>query len=185
MEGKGLPESPPRSFSQTSTVQEPNARARFFTTVLLVNNIHCASCVAYVKEVIAHLPHINRVDISIVKHEVRVSHTPELPGQDLVDALTDAAFEVFHASTLGEHGARFKDFDIDTSSWNAGSWLRPASRLSLAALDTRTRERNRRHLANCDSCRQEQEKPASPGKLSLSSVGTGLEEKQVCSHHFN
>ncbi|EEP82392.1 conserved hypothetical protein [Uncinocarpus reesii 1704] len=152
--------SPPRGFTRPSSPVRSSSRPKSLTTILLVNNIHCASCVTYAKEVLFHLPHIARVDISILKHEVRVSHSSELQPTELVDALTDAAFEVFHATTQNELGVTVNDIDVDTSSWNAGSWLRPTSHLSLAAMDTRAKDRNSRHIANCDSCKQEQEKPA-------------------------
>ncbi|KMU82745.1 hypothetical protein CIHG_00527 [Coccidioides immitis H538.4] len=156
--------SPPPHFTRPSAPSPSYSRQRLLTTILLVNNIHCASCVTYAKEVVSHLPHIAQVDISILKHEVRISHSPKLLASELVDALTDAAFEVFHATTQNEFGIPINDIDIDTSSWNTGSWLRPSSRLSVFTMDTRTRERNRRHIANCDACQREQEKYAIPDK---------------------
>ncbi|EFW20667.1 heavy metal translocating P-type ATPase [Coccidioides posadasii str. Silveira] len=156
--------SPPPHFTRPSAPSPSYSRQRLLTTILLVNNIHCASCVTYAKEVVSHLPHIAQVDISILKHEVRISHSTKLLASELVDALTDAAFEVFHATTQNEFGIPIDDIDIDTSSWNTGSWLRPSSRLSVSTMDTRTRERNRRHIANCDACQREQEKYAIPDK---------------------
>ncbi|KAI1911122.1 hypothetical protein LOZ12_004518 [Ophidiomyces ophidiicola] len=175
MSEKATATSRPCSSGRTAPPSGTNGKAKLQTTILLVNNIHCASCVAYAKEVIYHLPHIICIDISILKHEVHVSHTPELPVSDLVSALTDAAFEVFHASTQDASGIRTGDMALDISPWNTGSWLRPSSRASVSTMETRARDRKRRHIANCEACRLEVEKPSSSTEKPLL---LGLEQQK-------
>ncbi|WEW54965.1 hypothetical protein PRK78_000392 [Emydomyces testavorans] len=156
---KNIVELLPNPFSHSLAVSAVNSRAQALTTTLLVNNIHCASCVAYAKEVLYHLPHITHVEISILKHEVRVSHSPNLSVSELVNALTDAAFEVFHATIQDRSGTRIQSIDIDPASWNTVSWIGPASRIAGSTVDTRVREWKKRHIANCDACKREEQKP--------------------------
>ncbi|KAL1969596.1 hypothetical protein VTN77DRAFT_8149 [Rasamsonia byssochlamydoides] len=131
------------------------------TTVLLANNIHCTSCVAFVKEVLAFLPSIEDVDVSIVTQEVRIRHGSELATSDLAAALIDAAFEVHHATTYNEAGSIVAEIDIS-------SWTSYSNRLvSSSLLPTQSSPRpwqdrgqrtaaQRRHIENCDACRREE-----------------------------
>lgn len=88
---------------------------RSYTTVLLVNNIHCSSCVAYVKEVLSDVSSIENVDVSILTQEVRVRHGPTTGASELATVLIHAAFEVHHAATYDSAGSTVAD--IDTSFW--------------------------------------------------------------------
>jgi Cu+-exporting ATPase len=127
------------------------------TTVLLANNIHCASCVAFVKEVLAFLPSIKEVDVSILTQEVRIHHGSELATSDLAASLIDAAFEVHHATTYNEAGTIIED--IDTSSWTSyGNRFVSSSFLSTPGSPRPWQDRQRsaaqrRHIENCDACR--------------------------------
>ncbi|KAK2738391.1 hypothetical protein FQN57_007068 [Myotisia sp. PD_48] len=143
--------------SQTSATTVPVGE--LLTTTLLVNNIHCASCVSYAKEVLFVLPHIREVEVSILAHEVRVRHYSETSTLDLVKALVDAAFEVFHASTSGEAGTRLADLDASTfspgSQWLDAGLRRPPR--TAQPLEGTLEARKSHHIANCNVCRLELE----------------------------
>lgn len=143
-------------------------------TILLANNIHCASCVAYATEVLSFLPYIWKIDISIITHEVRVRHAPETTSTSLLKALVDAAFEVYHVTTFDELGA--KTIDIETSSWSASGVLSSASRLSqsfgdAAMKSTASPNRRRMHIENCDACKEEEQDFSKQGSQSRDSKG--------------
>lgn len=132
------------------------------TTVLLVNNVHCASCVAYVEEVLSGMPSIKSVDVSILTHEVRVRHGPTTGASNLATALLHAAFEVHNATTYDQEGHLVAD--IDTSLWEtprprsprmASSWLLHSS---PSTRHEQPREKSKRtiHIENCDACRKEE-----------------------------
>lgn len=133
------------------------------TTILLVNNIHCSSCVDYAREVLFFLPHVRSVDISIIAHEVRVRHDLQTSSSDLVKTLANAAFEVFHATTYNESGSAIDELETPDSSgspWlDAGLWRR--STASVGSLTPGVDARKSHHIANCSVCRQEQEKKKS------------------------
>lgn len=136
---------------------------RSYTTVLLVNNIHCSSCVAYVKEVLSDVSSIENVDVSILTQEVRVRHGPTTGASELATVLIHAAFEVHHAATYDSAGSTVAD--IDTSFWlssrNSGfpSTCGLPSSPSPARLEQRAGGGYRAmHIEKCDACREELEK---------------------------
>ncbi|KAK2742354.1 hypothetical protein FQN55_007888 [Onygenales sp. PD_40] len=159
MGGKDPIRRPSPAALPASLPQTPPARESL-TTVLLVNNVHCASCVAYAKEVLFLLPHIQTVDVSILTHEVRISHGPQIATTELAKALIDAAFEVCHASSFNGSGTQLHDTDI---SWSAtpwidrGIWPSSTSHASSSRVDKGNRSRKTAHIENCDSCRIEEE----------------------------
>ncbi|OJD16746.1 hypothetical protein AJ78_03125 [Emergomyces pasteurianus Ep9510] len=129
---------------------------KLITTVLLVNNIHCASCVAYAKEVLFHIPHILSVDVSILAHEVHVRHGPQVSTNDLVRSLIEAAFEVCHASSRDDSGAEISDMDV---SWGASPYIeRQLFRAAFHDDPRSQKRRNRAHIENCDACRLEEQR---------------------------
>lgn len=135
----------------------PAPTPRGLTTTLLVNNIHCASCVAHAQEVLSFLPEILDIDISVVAHAVRVQHGSQTSTTDLVKALVDAAFEVFHASTSNEFGVQINDMDL---SWSPGSpKIGPSLRWSsssVVSLVEKPKSQKQLHLENCQACREEE-----------------------------
>ncbi|KAF3491217.1 copper-sulfate regulated protein 1 [Arthroderma uncinatum] len=147
------------SRSPKMQIPQTNMFLEDLKTTLLVNNIHCASCVAYAKEVLYVLPHIRSVEVSILAHEVTVHHSPETTTSDLVKALADAAFEVFHADTYNESGVKVGN--LESSSPLGSSWLESGLLNSPRPLKVRGRlratspERKSLHIANCLVCRQE------------------------------
>ncbi|KAL1857913.1 hypothetical protein Plec18167_001683 [Paecilomyces lecythidis] len=144
------------------------------TTVLLVNNVHCASCVAYVEEVLSGMSSIKNVDVSILTHEVRVQHGSATEASDLALALIHAAFEVHHATTYDDEGRPVAD--IDTSAWDNArpkTPRRPSSWIpsSPARIDQpRTKSRRTVHIENCDACRKEELEKSIPPSQSLSAL---------------
>ncbi|OKL60408.1 hypothetical protein UA08_04005 [Talaromyces atroroseus] len=135
-------------------------------TVLLATNIHCASCVALVKELLGFYRSVKRVDVSILQQEVRVYHGPEISTSDLARMLIDAAFEVQLATTTQDGlGKRILE-SIDTSSWVTSApvvrppLLKPASYNNSRTVrgDQEAYELQRRkHIDNCEACQNERQ----------------------------
>ncbi|KAM5443864.1 hypothetical protein MferCBS31731_001110 [Microsporum ferrugineum] len=151
-----------RSGSPKMQVPRINIPTEDLKTTLLVNNIHCSSCVAYAKEVLHVLPHIKDIEISILAHEVTVHHGSETTTSDLVKALSDAAFEVYHADTYNQSGVKVGDLDTSSSvgsPWPESGLLNsPRSRKILGRLRSASPDtRKSHHIANCLVCRQEYE----------------------------
>ncbi|OJJ44290.1 hypothetical protein ASPZODRAFT_144862 [Penicilliopsis zonata CBS 506.65] len=133
---------------------EPHeVRSRF-----LVSNIHCASCVTYVKEVLSLVPSVRDVDVSIITNEVRAYHGVGTPASKLAGALIQAAFEVHHITTYDDKGAVV--WDQDVTPWPSRS-LSLLSLASQSASSHKRREsvghsRRKQHIANCDACKKEE-----------------------------
>ncbi|KAH8773377.1 Cu2+-exporting ATPase [Hyaloscypha sp. PMI_1271] len=74
-------------------------------TTLLINNIHCASCLSYIQEVLSTLQLAPlSITANYVSHEVTIIHFPEQSANDISRALSDAAFEVQSVRTEDEFG---------------------------------------------------------------------------------
>ncbi|KAJ5644977.1 hypothetical protein N7507_010988 [Penicillium longicatenatum] len=137
--------------------QDPDLDTR--RSVFWVGNIHCASCVAYVTEILSEIPTVKDIDVSILTHEVRVTHGIIVQPADLVAALIRAAFEVHHVTTYDFRGTAISE--LDTTAWNTrGSMLFATPRASYSSLSSNIREklhtsREKRHIANCDACKKE------------------------------
>lgn len=126
-------------------------------SIFLVNNIHCASCVAYVEEVLSQIPGVEEVDVSILTQEVRVYHGEGTDASILAKALIQAAFEVHHVTTYGE-GERIIS-DIDTTPWISRNSPGSTPRLLHSrVLDRRDglASGTTLHIANCDACKKEE-----------------------------
>ena len=134
-------------------------------TTLLVNNIHCASCVLYIQDVLAGLgPAVQRVETSILSHEVSILHAKTVSMSDICLALSGAAFEIHSATTVDGSGLRVQEYDLSkdpgcwleaaTNRWRPHSQLSPISRLSC--LEPPEKNRKQKHLENCAACREEQ-----------------------------
>src|SRR5437763_9386381 len=73
---------------------QPSPTGHVATTVL-INNIHCASCLSYIQDVLSTLqPAPLSTTANYVSHEVTIVHSPEHSAYDISLALSDAAFEV-------------------------------------------------------------------------------------------
>lgn len=75
------------------------------TTTVLINNIHCASCLSYIQEVLSTLqPAPLSISANYISHEVTIVHSPKHSTNDISRALSDAAFEVQSVRTEDEFG---------------------------------------------------------------------------------
>ncbi|CAG7965894.1 unnamed protein product [Penicillium nalgiovense] len=150
------------------------------TSVFFVSNVHCASCVAYITEVLSETPTVNNIEVTILTHEVRASHSTAVRPADLVNALIYAAFEVQYVTTFDQRGR--PTAELDTSSWNhRGSTLFSSPRTSVSSISSNIKERiqtsrHKRHIANCDACRKEELESFSRHSFSRTELGS-LNEK--------
>ena len=154
--GGEAPYSPPRP---TNIQQSPPFKMATRKSLFWVSNIHCASCVAYVTEVLVEIPTVQDIDVSILTHEVRVSHGIYVQPADLVVALIQAAFEVYHVTTYDEHGAIVSE--LDTTPWNHRGSALFSPRGSYSSISSNVKERlhtsqEKQHIANCDACKKEE-----------------------------
>lgn len=137
--------------------QDPDIDTR--RSVFWVGNVHCASCVAYVTEILSEIPTVKDIDVSILTHEVRVTHGIIVQPADLVATLIHAAFEVHHVTTYDARGTAISE--LDTTAWSTrGSMLFTTPRTSYSSLSSNIKEklhtsREKRHIANCDACKKE------------------------------
>ena len=139
-------------------------------STILAKNIHCASCIAYIKEVFASFrPKVLNIDISILTQTIEVQHCSSLSAHELCYALTEAAFYVLAASTKDELGRAVEDLDFESN----GGWFETIlERWSSPARPRTTRpdscipglgpDRKAHHLSNCESCRVEEEDETKP-----------------------
>ncbi|KGO64030.1 ATPase, P-type, K/Mg/Cd/Cu/Zn/Na/Ca/Na/H-transporter [Penicillium italicum] len=150
------------------------------TSVFFVSNVHCASCVSYITEVLSETPSVRKIEVTILTHEVRASHSTTVRPTDLVNALIHAAFEVQYVSTFDQRGRLIAE--LDTSSWNhRGSTLFSSPRTSVSTISSNIKERiqtskHTRHIANCDACRKEELETVSRPSSSRTELGF-LDEK--------
>lgn len=129
-------------------------------TVLLATNIHCASCVALVKEILTFYRSITSVEVSVLQQEVRVRHGPEIRASDLARTLIDAAFEVQIATTQDESTGQTLE-SIETSSWATSPPVMPPPLLSPGTHNIRERRlyesQRQKHIDNCKACQTERQ----------------------------
>lgn len=171
---------------------EESTAERGWVTVVLVNNIHCASCVSSVQDVVTGFGNaVHNVEASILSHEVRIQHAKSLSTSDICLALSSAAFEIHGAVTVDGSGVRVQELDLakDPDGWleaAADRW-RPVSQTPTTArfscLEFPERNRRKTHLENCAACREEflsREKAARP--LSLRSVTRTMGNAEIGDH---
>lgn len=148
-----------KSLPSTPKIQEIDPDMATIRSLFWVGNVHCASCVTYVTEVLSEFPAVKDVDVSILTNEVRVTHDASLQPADLVNALIYAAFEVHHVTTYDSNGSVIAD--INTITWNSrSSGLFGTPRNSYSSLSSNIKDRwhssrEKRHIANCDACKKE------------------------------
>ncbi|OXV06324.1 hypothetical protein Egran_05908 [Elaphomyces granulatus] len=141
------------------------------TTTLLINNIHCASCLSYVQEVLSTLqPAPLSITANYVSHEVAIIHFPEHSANDISRALSDAAFEVQRVRTEDEFGHIIYEQDevqahqewleqaAQTLSKQASklSWRQTTAHPGL--LGDANHQPNEKHMERCVTCQKSNEK---------------------------
>ncbi|MCJ1473789.1 hypothetical protein MMC13_002440 [Lambiella insularis] len=124
-----------------------------FTTTVLVNNIHCASCVRHIEEALRTIPIVVlKVNINILSQEVLVWHQSPNDATNIWQALSDAAFEIHSISTVDQNGmAVFERTDNpEPEKWlgtAADFWgqQRHSEKASNPTLQ--------KHIDNCAACK--------------------------------
>ncbi|KAJ5163569.1 ATPase P-type K/Mg/Cd/Cu/Zn/Na/Ca/Na/H-transporter [Penicillium coprophilum] len=165
---------------QSSDLEAGHRDLNTQTSLFFVTNVHCASCVAYITEVLSETPSVGNIEVTILTHEVRASHSTTVRPADLVNALIHAAFEVHYVTTFDQRGKPIAE--LDTSSWNyRGSTLFSSPRASVSSISSNIKERiqsnsHRRHIANCDACKKEELEALSRHSSSRTELGL-LDEK--------
>ena len=176
----------PSLISHLAVVAMHNSGDAAWTTTILVKNIHCASCVAYVQRILGRFGNtVHQIDISIQSHKVRVLHDTKLSASELCRSLSDAAFEIYSAVTLDGNGRKVQElghedsgdgwFEAATGLWNS------SSKSSTGNEDIQLVDRNRRtsHLMNCIACQKEANRHLG---MSKSSTTTSLESRHEGRH---
>jgi Cu+-exporting ATPase len=141
------------------------------TTTVLINNVHCASCLSYIQEVLSTLhPVPLSITANYVSHEVTIVHSPEHSANDISRALSDAAFEVQSVRTEDEFGHNIYEPDIvqahqewleqaaQTLSKQAStlSWHQTTANLGL--VDDANHQPDEKHMEHCVACQKSNEK---------------------------
>ena len=157
-----------------------SSSAVVWNTTILVNNIHCASCVSYVQRTLARFGNaIHQIDISLASHQVRILHERTLSASELCRSLSEAAFEVYSALTLDKDARRVQELGVEDGGdgWleaAAGFWS-SASHKGNQDIQLSDPSRRTSHLMNCVACQKEANLRLD---MSVSSTNTSLE-----SHH--
>jgi P-type Cu+ transporter len=141
------------------------------TTTVLINNIHCASCLSYIQEVLNILqPAPLSATANYVSHEVTIIHFPELSANSISRALSDAAFEVQSVRTEDGFGNGIYEQDAvqapqewleqaaQTLSEQAStlSWRQTTAHPGL--LGDANHQLNEKHIEHCVTCQKSNEK---------------------------
>jgi len=141
------------------------------TTTVLINNIHCASCLSYIQEILGTLqPAPLLTTANYVSHEVAIVHRPEHSANDISRALSDAAFEVQSVRTEDEFGHLIYEQDVVQADqeWSEQaaqtlsgqtstlSWRQTTAYSGL--LGDANQRHNEKHMEHCITCQKSNEK---------------------------
>ncbi|KAJ5092828.1 ATPase P-type K/Mg/Cd/Cu/Zn/Na/Ca/Na/H-transporter [Penicillium angulare] len=149
-----------KSLPHSTSMQSHKSETETRRSVVWVGNVHCASCIAYVNEVLSEIPSVKDIDVSILTHEVRLNHGVFVQPADLATALIHAAFEVYHVSTYDDRNNVLSE--LDTTTWNSrGSMLFATPRTSYSSISSNLKDklhtnRDNSHIANCNACKKEE-----------------------------
>ena len=141
--------------------QEPD---KVLSTTILANNIHCASCVTHIEEIIERIGQdVLGVSVSIVNHEVHVLHSSSVLPSTICQVLADEAFELSSATTVDKSDNVVSE--VSLSSGLDGLLDRygdPIWQPSLHSLSARfrsspsyfsfIRSKRNKHVENCIAC---------------------------------
>jgi Cu+-exporting ATPase len=146
------------------------------TTTALINNIHCASCLSYIQEVLTILqPAPLSTTANYISHEVTIIHFPELTANAISRALSNAAFEVQSVRTEDEFG---NDIYMQDAVQAPQEWLEQAAQMlseqtsTLSCRQTTTslglpgsakHQLNEKHIEHCITCQNSNKKSDSSG----------------------
>jgi P-type Cu+ transporter len=145
--------------------------ASHVTTTVLINNVHCASCLSYIQEVLSTLhPAPLSITANYVSHEVTIVHSPEHSANDISRALSDAAFEIQSVRTEDEFGHIIYESDIvqahqewleqaaQTLSKHASSLSWHQTTANLELVDDANHQPDEKHMEHCVACQKSNEK---------------------------
>jgi Cu+-exporting ATPase len=150
-------------------LREP-APSGTFTTTALVNNVHCASCLTYICEVLAALQLAPlSITANYTSRELTIIHSLDFSGNRISRALSDAAFQVRSVRTENQFGRIIYEQHEgqDHPEWldHAGHTLgsAPSSRNSTttAVRSEVNSQRNEKHMEHCLACQSLNEKDVS------------------------
>lgn len=133
------------------------------TSIFLVSNIHCPSCVSHAEHVLRDIPDLNSPPhVSLIEHTIRIKHANPETQHLILTALLKAAFEVQHVTTLDSFGRSTEDYDVTpeptSSSASRSTWLMSKTQ--------------RKHIKNCQACQRDrsQAKMETRSRASLASA---------------
>lgn len=152
-------------------------------TTVLVNNIHCASCVSCIKGILCEFGDaILEVNVNLVGHEVHVRHGPSIKPLDICRKLFEEAFEVDSAFVVDQNGSVVleQDFQTDTDGWLDAAtdvWTQAIIPCQSSDRASITRKgTSQRHLNNCVACQIDgdriTQKPARTLSLKRNSISS-------------
>ncbi|KAL6718780.1 hypothetical protein ACLMJK_003014 [Lecanora helva] len=130
-----------------------------YKTTILVANVHCASCVSYIDRVLNSAFHdaLQFIETNIVSHEIVIYHDRSISAFSLCRTLSDAAFEIYSATTFNQRGEKVQELGDNKSG---DGWLEaatelwwPSHRASSSGQDLH-RSRRSKHMENCEACRK-------------------------------
>ncbi|KAL7275573.1 hypothetical protein RUND412_001470 [Rhizina undulata] len=134
------------------------------TTSLLIPNLHCSSCCTTIVELLSTLsPAPITISTSIIDHKVTVSHSHDLPAEEIVRVLLTADFEVDSINISGGAPNSFSESFISFRG-QAGGWLDQATtrlRDAMVHAGKRMSRVGSRHIDNCEQCREQAEEEGS------------------------
>ena len=136
------------------------------TTTILIRNIHCASCVSYIQEVLRNFrPAIYEVDTGVLSQTTQVVHQPSTSATQICQYLSDAGFEVYSAVTMDARGKKMQELDFAGTS---ETWLEIAtstprfpqagssSSRSTSCLELPGMSKRKKHLQTCLACQKDE-----------------------------
>ncbi|CEL10668.1 hypothetical protein ASPCAL13784 [Aspergillus calidoustus] len=118
-----------------------------FTTIL-VNNLHCPSCVSTVNDTLFSLnPPPFSVSVSIVLHEIKIAHPIDLSPSQMVHALEDAAFDIDSVAESSDSTSGGPESVESLSAWRSTppSTVGPSSGLDPL-------QESEKHIRQCNAC---------------------------------
>lgn len=145
------------------------------TTTVLINNIHCGSCLSYIQEVLSTLePPPLSTTANYVSHEVVIVHDPRHSAGAICRALSDAAFEVQSVQTYDEFGQSIYSHDVvqDQQEWLIQATQTRKKKRSILPSRRKTtpsgsvvdehQQRNEKHMQHCITCQKSSGKIEAP-----------------------
>jgi Cu+-exporting ATPase len=142
------------------------APAGFVRTTLLINNLHCDSCLSQIQTALhTSQPVPLSITADYTSHEVTVIHSPHLSGNEITRAALGEGFEVQKIQTIDESGQIIYEQDEFQifSQWR-GQTLRhqasaTSSRATSSGLPAYVHDLlNEKHMEHCVTCRGLNEK---------------------------